>query len=66
MFRKNIGNVERILRVVAGLGIVSLAFIGPRSPWAFIGIIPALTGIIGWCPPYGIFGISTCKTGCRQ
>jgi len=62
--KTNIGNIERVIRIVAGLAILSLAFIGPASPWGYLGIIPLLTGLIGWCPPYALFGISTCgKTG---
>ncbi len=57
--KKNIGSMERIVRVVVGVGILSLAFVGPRSPWAFLGAIPLLTGVSGWCPPYSLFGIST-------
>ena len=58
----NIGKVERIVRIVIGIGIVSLAFVGPRSPWAYLGILPLLTGLVGWCPPYALFGISTVRT----
>ncbi len=61
---KNIGRVERVVRIVAGIGVVALAFIGPRTPWAYLGIVPLATGLFGWCPPYALFGISTCK-GCR-
>ena len=53
----NIGKTERVIRVIAGLGIVSLAFVGPASPWAFLGLVPVATGLLGWCPPY----INTCK-----
>ncbi|HAK88849.1 MAG: hypothetical protein A2077_05960 [Nitrospirae bacterium GWC2_46_6] len=60
--KKNIGNVERAVRVVGGAAIMSLAFVGPQTPWAFFGAIPLLTGLIGWCPPYALFGISTCKS----
>lgn len=60
----NIGNIERVARIVVGAGILSLAFVGPQSPWAFLGVIPLATGLIGWCPPYALLGISTCgKTG---
>lgn len=59
--KKNIGSVERIIRIVAGIGIISLAFVGPKSAWAYLGLIPLATGLIGWCPPYALFGISTCK-----
>jgi hypothetical protein len=57
----NIGKVERIVRVVAGAGILSLAFVGPQSPWAYLGALPLLTGLVGWCPPYALLGISTVK-----
>ena len=58
---KNIGDVERIIRIVLGVGILALAFVGPQSPWAYLGILPVLTGLVGWCPPYALLGISTCK-----
>ena len=57
----NIGKTERVIRVIAGLGIVSLAFVGPASPWAFLGLVPVATGLLGWCPPYAILVITTCK-----
>ncbi len=59
--KKNIASTERVIRVLAGLGIISMAIVGPHSPWAFLGIIPLATGLIGWCPPYALLGISTCK-----
>jgi hypothetical protein len=58
---RNIGGVERIIRIIAGAAILSLAFVGPQTAWAYLGIIPAATGLVGWCPPYALFGISTCK-----
>lgn len=57
--KKNIGNVERVVRVILGIVVVSLTFVGPRSPWAFLGIIPIVTGVIGYCPPYALLGIDT-------
>lgn len=59
--KKNIGAVERAVRIFAGLGILTFAFVGPATPWAFLGIIPVLTGVFGWCMPYALLGISTCK-----
>lgn len=59
--KKNVGMTERALRIIAGLGILSLAFVGPASPWAFLGVIPLLTGVFGFCPPYALLGISTCR-----
>jgi len=58
--KRNIGNIERIIRIVAGAGIMSLAFVGPLSLWALLGAVPLVTGLIGWCPPYALLGISTC------
>ncbi len=60
--QKNIGTTERVIRVGAGAIIVSLAFWGPQNPFAALGLVPLLTGIIGWCPPYQMLGISTCKS----
>jgi hypothetical protein len=56
----NEGALDRVLRVLVGAGIVSLAFIGPQTPWAYLGFIPILTGLVGFCPAYALFGISTC------
>ena len=61
VMKKNIGNIERIIRVAIGLIILSLTFVGPQSLWGLIGILPIATGLAGWCPPYAMLGISTCK-----
>ena len=61
VMKKNIGGIERIIRITAGFVIASLAFWGPKTPWAYLGVIPMITGLIGWCPPYAALGISTCK-----
>ncbi len=60
--KKNLGSIDRSIRIVAGLGIISLALVGPQSPWAFLGIIPLLSGLVGWCPPYALLGLSTCRS----
>ncbi|MBI4968361.1 MAG: DUF2892 domain-containing protein [Rhodospirillales bacterium] len=59
---KNVGGIDRILRVIVGLGILSLAFVGPKTPWGWIGLVPLLTAAIGFCPAYLPFGIKTCKS----
>ena len=59
--KKNVGSVERAIRIITGIAILSLAFVGPQSPWAYFGIIPLATGLMGWCPAYALLGISTCK-----
>ncbi len=58
--KKNIGNIERVIRIAVGAGIMSLAVVGPQSPWALLGAVPLVTGLLGWCPPYHLLGISTC------
>lgn len=58
---KNEATVERVIRVVLGLGILSLVFVGPQTPWAWLGLVPVVTGLVGSCPLYTLFGISTCK-----
>ena len=56
----NEGTIDRVLRVVVGLALISLVFVGPQTPWGWIGVVPLLTGVIGFCPAYRIFGLSTC------
>lgn len=58
---KNTGTIDRVLRIVVGLALISLVFIGPMTPWGWIGVVPLVTGLIGWCPAYTLFGIKTCK-----
>jgi hypothetical protein len=60
MFVKNEGKVDRVLRVVAGLILISLVFVGPQTAWGWIGVVPLVTGAIGSCPVYSLFGINTC------
>ena len=59
--KKNVHPVERVVRIVAGLVLTSLAFWGPANLWFLLGVIPLATGLLGWCPPYAILGISTCS-----
>ena len=60
LFPRNVHNIERIVRVLVGIGILSLAFVGPATPWGFIGIVPIVTGLAGTCPLYTVLGFSTC------
>ena len=59
IFPANEAVVERVIRVVLGLVITSLFFVGPQSPWALLGLVLVLTGAIGSCPLYTVFGFST-------
>ncbi len=58
---KNVGGVDRILRIIVGLGLISLVFVGPQTPWGLIGVIPLLSAIVGFCPAYRLIGLSTCS-----
>lgn len=55
----NIGTIDRIIRVILGVVLLSLVFVGPRTPWGWFGIIPLTTALIGWCPVYRILSLST-------
>lgn len=63
MFTSNINSIDRILRLVIGIAVLSLAFIGPQTPWAYAGIILIVTAFINFCPIYGIFSFSTRSKG---
>jgi len=58
---KNVGSVERALRVIVGIALIALVFVGPQTPWGWLGLVPLLTGVLGWCPPYQLLGFSTCR-----
>jgi Protein of unknown function (DUF2892) len=62
---KNIGGIERIIRVLAGLVLIGLAASNTLGLWAWIGVVPVATGLMGWCPPYSLLGINTCKNSNR-
>jgi hypothetical protein len=58
--KQNVGSIDRALRAIIGLGLISMVFIGPQAAWGWVGIVPLATAIMGWCPPYALLGISTC------
>ena len=57
---RNEGNIYRALRIIAGLALLALVFVGPQTPWGWIGIVPLVTGLVGFCPLYRLLGINTC------
>ena len=61
--KKNVGTLDRGLRIIGGVALLALAANGKM--WGLLGIVPLLTGILGWCPPYQIFGINT-NCGCSK
>jgi len=61
----NVGGTGRTARILAGALLLVLTFVGPLaqtlSPWGLLGFVPLLTGLIGWCPAYRVFGLKTCS-----
>lgn len=57
--KTNEGGLDRAIRVIAGLAILSLVFVGPHTPWGYLGLVPLATGIVGFCPAYALLGINT-------
>jgi len=60
--KANVGTIDKVLRLVGGAALISIVFVGPQTPWGWIGIVPIATALIGWCPAYSIFGINSCST----
>jgi membrane protein implicated in regulation of membrane protease activity len=59
--KSNVGGIDRILRIIVGLVLIGLTLTGTVGVWGWLGVVPLATGALGWCPPYAIFGWSTCK-----
>ena len=55
----NVHPWERVARILLGLGLLALAFVGPKSPLGYLGVFPLVTGLVGTCPVYTLFGVST-------
>jgi hypothetical protein len=64
-FAINAGSVDRTFRIVLGLALLTLAVVGPQTPWGYLGLVPLATGLFGFCPFYAVMGISTCPAGRR-
>ena len=58
----NVGGIDRVLRIIVGLVLISLVFVGPQVVWGWVGVVPLLTGIFKFCPAYTLFGIKSCST----
>ena len=58
--KTNEGGFDRILRILVGLAVLSLVFVGPKTPWAYLGLVPLITGLVGVCPLYTILGLNSC------
>jgi len=62
MLSTNVGGWDRILRIIVGAALLALVFVGPKTIWGLVGIIPLLTGLFGTCPIYSLLGIRTCRS----
>jgi len=63
--QKNVGGIDKILRIIVGVGLIAFANFGPETGynvWGWVGVVPLATALLGICPAYSIFGIKTCKT----
>ena len=56
----NVGSVDRVLRVLVGIALLAIVFVGPQTPWGWIGLVPLITGLVGVCPAYRLVGLRTC------
>jgi len=64
--KANEGTIDRILRVILGVALISIVYAGPQTPWGWVGIVPLATGLVGMCPLYSILGINTCPVKTHQ
>lgn len=59
---QNENAIDRVFRLLLGVVLLALVFVGPKTPWGLIGLIPLATGALGFCPLYRLIGVSTCST----
>jgi hypothetical protein len=59
--KSNVGSTDRIIRILVGLVLIGLTATGSIGLWGWLGLVPLATGLVGWCPPYAMLGLSTCK-----
>ncbi len=63
---ENEGKIDRSARIVVGLALLSLVFFGPHTPWGLVGLLPLVTGLVGWCPLYRVLHVDTCHRAARH
>lgn len=62
----NVGMLDRTLRIAAGLGLLSLIFVGPQTWWGLLGLVPLITGLTRFCPAYSATGVDSCGAGTKS
>jgi hypothetical protein len=63
---RNVGGIDKWLRIAVGLGLLALGLFGPLGWWGLVGLVPLATGVIGSCPAYSLLGLSTCPLSQRS
>lgn len=63
MFTENVGGFDRFVRLLLGMALLTLIFVGPKTLWGLVGLVPLLTGAFRTCPLYRLVGINTCWKG---
>jgi hypothetical protein len=58
---RNVGSIDKLIRIIAGLGLIALGVVDIGRPWVWIGVLPFVTGLMGTCPAYTLFNINTCQ-----
>jgi hypothetical protein len=58
---RNEGTIDRVLRVGLGVALIAMVFVGPQTPLGWLGLVPLLTGVVGFCPLYRLIGVNTCR-----
>lgn len=58
--KANVGGIDRAMRIILGLVLLSLVVVGPKTLWGLVGLVPLATGLLRFCPVYPLFGLSTC------
>ena len=59
LIKRNMGTIDRALRAIAGIVLIAMVFVGPKTPWGWVGVVLLATSIMGFCPPYHLFGWNT-------
>jgi hypothetical protein len=63
MLTKNVGGIDRFLRILIGMVLIAIVFVGPKTPWGWLGLIPFVTGVLRTCPLYKLIGVNTLWRG---
>ena len=62
---KNVGGLDKLVRVIVGIALIAMVFVGPKTAWGWIGVVPLATAALSWCPLYTVIGLKTCAVNPR-